>query len=71
MIERLGHVLYWLGTGFAVLMWLVGAGVWVVGVFALGRDALEGVTAVGLPAALIGLLSWLVGRACLYILSAR
>lgn len=60
VLIRLGHVIYWLGLGIAVLC---AAGVWAV-VFFTHNDR-----EVGFAFAAAAALSWLFGRASRYVLS--
>ncbi len=61
MIARLGNVLYWAACGAAVLLGALGAFE-----FFVHKDS-EAIVVF----AVLGLLVWLVGRACRYILAGR
>ena len=61
MIARLGNVLYWAACGIAVLLGALGAYE-----FFVHRDA---AAMVGL--ALFGVIAWLAGRACQYVLAGK
>jgi hypothetical protein len=61
MIARLGNVLYWAACGVAALLGALGAYE-----FFVHKDS---AAMIGL--ALFGLIVWLVGRACQYILAGK
>lgn len=63
VVQRLGNVLYWVGTGTAVLIVICGVAAVVTGARAAGTLMLVSLIA----AALI----WGIGRAACYILSGR
>ena len=64
MLERLGNVLYWVATGVAVIA--LGFGI----ALAIQPNAYNP-TGLVLFGAAIGLVVWLFGRACRYILAGR
>jgi hypothetical protein len=66
MAARIGNVLYWLGCAIATLIAIFAAAIYI----AEGRTHSDGlfVFAVFMAAAI---LSWVIGRALQYILSAR
>ena len=66
MAARIGNVLYWLGCAIAVVIAVFAVAIYIVD----GRTHSDGliVFAVFLAAAII---SWVIGRALQYILSAR
>lgn len=61
MIERLGNVIYWAGSGLGIIFFALAAMAW--------YSAVE--TAFVVILVIIGLLVWLTGRAVLYILAGR
>jgi hypothetical protein len=64
MLARLGNVLYWAGCAFAILS--VGLAVFM----ALSPGAYNPVSMV-VFGAVIGVVLWLMGRACRYVLAGR
>jgi hypothetical protein len=64
MLARLGDVLYWAACGLAVLFLLLSAS---VVVFGEGDSRTFGIT----WTAVLGVLVWLFGRACRYVLAGR
>ena len=67
MIARVGNVLYWTANGVAILLASLG----VVGlVISLINKASEGM--ILSPTVIVfAILTWLAGRACLYVLAGR
>lgn len=63
MIERLGQVLYWGFTGLGVMIVLFGGG----SLYTLGTRYLD----FFVISVIAGGICWLIGRACLYVLSGR
>ena len=64
MVARLGDVLYWLGSIIAVVLWaLVVVGlVW-------GTGASDPIGVIFLGG--LGVIAWVVGRACRYVMAGR
>jgi hypothetical protein len=65
MLARLGDVLYWAGSGIALV--ILAAGAWLV----LGGDLVpenRSVLAIFFGCALV---AWLIGRACRYVLGGK
>jgi hypothetical protein len=63
MIERLGQVLYWGFAGLGVIIVLFGGGA----LYASGTRYLD----FFVMCVIAGGVCWLIGRACLYVLSGR
>lgn len=64
MIERIGNVLYWFACGVAALF-AVGA------LFGYANHASSDSFAIGIILTIAAVLTWLAGRAALYILADR
>ncbi len=65
MLGRLGNVLYWFGAGLGAILLVVAAFILTTDTPDQDRYSLAGMAAV------TGVVSWLIGRALLYILAAR
>jgi hypothetical protein len=64
MAERIGNVLYWIGCGAAVIMVLLGIAGYI-------SDTSTSAIFILVFCFVCALVSWLIGRALLYVLAAR
>lgn len=71
MAARLGVVFYWLGNIVAVLAILAGAAVTVIMIRSGNSRDMNAAPYVGAGIAITGLIPYLLGRACRYVLAGR
>ncbi|SDJ43385.1 hypothetical protein SAMN05216338_104956 [Bradyrhizobium sp. Rc2d] len=71
MAARLGNVLYWIGNILLVLTILVAATVAVTMIRSDNPNDVNGAPYVGAGIAIAGLIPYLLGRACRYVLAGR
>ncbi len=71
MAARLGVVLYWLGNIMAVLAILAGGTVTAIMIRTGNTNDINAAPYVGAGIAITGLIPYLLGRACRYVLAGR
>ncbi|MGQ2186041.1 hypothetical protein ACT4MK_22185 [Bradyrhizobium barranii] len=71
VFQRLGYVLYWIGSGVAGILVLMAGGFGIASTFSSSRVGTDDALAVGVVCAGWAALSWLFGRACKYVLAGE